>query len=115
VRRDTGEKQSLAQADIVANIEKYLVEIQENMLVVAQNRLRENTVKVDNWQDFVQGLDNGKFLLAHWDGTEATEEKIKEMTKATIRCVPLNNPLEDGVCILTGKPSTQRVVFARAY
>jgi prolyl-tRNA synthetase len=115
VRRDTGEKQSLAQADIVANIEKYLVEIQENMLVVAQNRLRENTVKVDNWQDFVQGLDNGKFLLAHWDGTEATEEKIKEMTKATIRCVPLNNPLEDGVCILTGKPSTQRVLFARAY
>jgi prolyl-tRNA synthetase len=60
-------------------------------------------------------LDKGGFVSAHWDGTSETEDQIKDKTKATIRCIPLDNPLEDGVCILTGKPSAQRVLFARAY
>ena len=76
----------------------------------------EKTTKADNWDDFVKLLDDkAGFILAHWDGTAETEEKIKVQTKATIRCIPLNNDQEEGVCILTGKPSTQRVIFARAY
>jgi prolyl-tRNA synthetase len=76
----------------------------------------ENTVEVNTWDEFVKQLDeNPGFISAHWDGTGETEDKIKELTKATIRCIPLNNKQEDGKCILTGKPSTQRVLFARAY
>ena len=75
-----------------------------------------NIRKADTWDEFMDILDNKSgFVYAHWDGTTETEEKIKEMAKATIRCIPFNNPLEDGKCILTGKPSKQRVVFARAY
>jgi len=70
----------------------------------------------DSWDEFQQVLDTkGGFVSAHWDGTPETEEKIKELTKATIRCIPLNNTLEEGKCILTGNPSSQRVLFARAY
>ena len=70
----------------------------------------------DSWDEFVQLLDEkGGFVSAHWDGSPETEEAIKEKTKATIRCIPLNNPREEGNCILTGKPSSQRVLFARAY
>jgi prolyl-tRNA synthetase len=76
----------------------------------------ENIRPANSWDEFVQLLDEkGGFVSAHWDGTGETEDKIKEQTKATIRCIPLGNPTEDGVCILTGKPSTQRVLFARAY
>jgi len=72
--------------------------------------------KTDDWNDFVKLLDEkGGFISAHWDGTPETEEAIKEKTKATIRCIPLNNPQETGKCIFSGKPSTQRVLFARAY
>jgi len=71
---------------------------------------------VDTWDEFVQTLDEkAGFISAHWDGTSETEEKIKEKTKATIRCIPLNNTQEEGKCILTGNPSKQRVLFARAY
>ena len=71
---------------------------------------------VDSYDEFKKALDDkGGFILAHWDGTAETEEKIKEETKATIRCIPLGNKKEEGKCILTGKPSTQRVIFARAY
>jgi prolyl-tRNA synthetase len=71
---------------------------------------------VDDWAEFEKLLDEkGGFLSAHWDGTAETEEAIKEKTKATIRCIPLNNAQEEGKCILTGKPSAQRVLFARAY
>jgi prolyl-tRNA synthetase len=72
--------------------------------------------QVENYEEFKDVLENkGGFISAHWDGTPETEERIKQETKATIRCIPLNNPPEDGVCILTGKPSTQRVLFAKAY
>ncbi|MEI2738338.1 MAG: hypothetical protein V9F01_06095 [Chitinophagaceae bacterium] len=70
----------------------------------------------DSWDEFVKLLDEkGGFISAHWDGTPETEDAIKEKTKATIRCIPLNNQQEDGQCVLTGKPSVQRVLFARAY
>jgi prolyl-tRNA synthetase len=76
----------------------------------------EKTTNADNWDDFVKLLDEqAGFISAHWDGTAETEEQIKDKTKATIRCIPLNNEQEAGVCILSGKPSTQRVLFARAY
>jgi prolyl-tRNA synthetase len=76
----------------------------------------EHTTKADNWDEFVKLLDEkGGFIAAHWDGTPETEGKIKELTKATIRCIPLDNEQEAGQCILTGKPSSQRVLFARAY
>ena len=76
----------------------------------------EHITKVDSWSDFEKTLDEkGGFISAHWDGTPETEEAIKEKTKATIRCIPLDTPLENGKCILTGKPSRQRVLFARAY
>ena len=72
--------------------------------------------KADTWDEFVKLLDEkGGFISAFWDGTPETEAAIKEKTKATIRCIPLNNPQEDGKCILTGKPATQRVLFAQAY
>jgi len=74
------------------------------------------TTRVDSWDEFVRVLDEkGGFLLAHWDGTPETEEAIKDATKATIRCIPLDSPEEDGVCVYSGKPSKRRVVFARAY
>jgi prolyl-tRNA synthetase len=76
----------------------------------------EHITKVDSWEEFEKVLDEkGGFVSAHWDGTAETEDAIKEKTKATIRCIPLNNPQEDGKCILTGKPSKERVLFARAY
>ncbi|MFN8247227.1 MAG: hypothetical protein U0T56_12715 [Ferruginibacter sp.] len=72
--------------------------------------------RANTWDEFLALLDGeGGFVSAHWDGTGETEDKIKELTKATIRCIPLDNPSEEGTCILTGKPSTQRVLFARAY
>jgi len=93
-----------------------LDDIQENIYQKALKFRDDSITKVDTWDEFISVLD-GKagFILAHWDGTSETETKIKELTKATIRCIPLDNPLEDGKCILTGKPSIQRVLFARAY
>jgi len=70
---------------------------------------------VNSWDEFTAALDRGGFVSAHWDGTPETEDQIKDKTKATIRCIPLDNALEEGRCILTGQPSTQRVLFARAY
>ena len=94
--------------------EKSLVQLEGLEQTITQ--LLDDITKVDTWDEFISVLD-GKagFILAHWDGTSETETKIKELTKATIRCIPLDNPLEDGKCILTGKPSIQRVLFARAY
>lgn len=115
-RRDTKEKASYALDGIVASVEQMLQDIQQNMYNKALNFRNEHTTKVDNWDEFVKVLDEKTgFVSAHWDGTAETEEKIKEMTKATIRCIPLNNVQEAGVCVLTGKPSTQRVLFAKAY
>jgi prolyl-tRNA synthetase len=93
-----------------------LADIQTNMFNKALKFRDEHITKVDNWDEFVKVLDEkGGFVSAHWDGTPATEDKIKEMTKATIRCIPLNNAQEEGKCILTGNPSKERVLFARAY
>ena len=97
-------------------IVKLLAGIQENMYNKALAFRNENITNANTWDEFVKLLDGkGGFIAAHWDGTTETEEKIKEQTKATIRCIPLNNKQEEGKCILTGKPSTQRVLFARAY
>ena len=115
-RRDTKEKKVLSLENIETQIETLLNDIQDHIYNKAKTFRDENIVEVNDWDTFVKTLDEkGGFISAHWDGTPETEEKIKEMTKATIRCIPLNNQLEDGVCILTKNPSTQRVLFARAY
>jgi prolyl-tRNA synthetase len=115
-RRDTLEKQTMAQVDAVDHIMKLMVEIQANIYSKALKFREESTYKVDTWDEFVDAIENkGGFVLAHWDGTPETEEWIKQQTKATIRCILLDNEKEEGFCIKTGKPSSQRVVFAKAY
>lgn len=115
-RRDTKEKQSLSLDGLDAAVIALLEDIQQNIYNKAKTYREEHITNADNWNEFVELLDQkGGFVAAHWDGTGETEEKIKELTKATIRCIPLNNKQEEGKCILTGNPSTQRVLFARAY
>lgn len=115
-RRDTKEKASIALDGLADHIKNLLEEIQQNLYNRALSFREENTRTVDSWDEFIRLLDEKPgFLSAHWDGTAETEEAIKEQTKATIRCIPLNNQQEEGKCILTGKPSSQRVLFARAY
>jgi prolyl-tRNA synthetase len=115
-RRDTKEKQSVSLDNIIAHVEELLTTIQQAMFDKALSYRQEHTTPADTWDEFVRLLDEkGGFISAHWDGTPETEEAIKEKTKATIRCIPLNNSPEEGQCILTGKPSAQRVLFARAY
>ncbi|WP_291789177.1 proline--tRNA ligase [Cecembia sp.] len=117
-RRDTLTKETidLNETDIAAYIESLLEKIQESIYQKALNFREEMTTEVDSWEAFQDLIENkGGFLSAHWDGTAETEEKIKELTKATIRCIPLGNEMEEGKCILTGKPSQARVLFARAY
>ena len=115
-RRDTKEKSSIALDGLAAHVGHLLEEIQQNMYNKALAYRDEHITPANTMEEFEKLLDEkGGFISAHWDGTTETEEKIKERTKATIRCIPLNNPQEAGACILTGKPSTQRVLFARAY
>lgn len=115
-RRDTKTKESVNSSDVVSFIENGLEEIQNNLLQTARERMKNSTHRVDSYDEFKNVVSvKGGFAYAHWDGTPETEQKIKEETKATIRCIPLNNPKEEGKCILTGKPSTQRVMFAQAY
>lgn len=114
-RRDTLSKETIDQAQAVDNIVALLDEIQVNLLKKAKDYRSACTRKVDTWDEFQKEIEKGGFLLCHWDGTSETEQKIKELTKATIRCIPLNNPQEEGVDMLTGKTSKQRVIFARAY
>jgi prolyl-tRNA synthetase len=115
-RRDTKEKTTVPFEGLTDRIAPLLVEIQDNLFARAKAFRDEHITKADSWEDFVSVLDNKTgFVSAHWDGTAETEESIKEKTKATIRCIPLDNAQEEGKCILTGKPSTQRVLFARAY
>jgi prolyl-tRNA synthetase len=115
-RRDTREKMSKSFDDLSMFIPELLGQIHQNIYQKAFDFRRENTRKADNWEEFMAILDGqGGFISAHWDGTSETEEKIKEMSKATIRCIPLDNQEETGKCVLTGKPSHQRVIFARAY
>ncbi|WP_353139714.1 proline--tRNA ligase [Pseudopedobacter sp.] len=115
-RRDTRTKETISRDHIEDVVEQLLEEIQNNIYQKAFQFREENTVKVDSYEEFKRVLDEQPgFVSAHWDGTPETEQRIKEETKATIRCIPLNNEQEEGTCILTGKPSTQRVLFARAY
>ena len=115
MRRDTLEKHSAS----IENIEEYVVnlldEIQNNIYTKALNHREEMTYEVDTWEDFKEKIEQGGFILAHWDGTTETEVKIKEETKATIRCIPLDGDKTPGKCIYTGKPSAQRVIFAKNY
>lgn len=115
-RRDTKEKQVMPMEGLDSAIVKLLDEIQENIYQKASKFREANTHIVDDYETFKQLLDDkGGLLLAHWDGTAETEEKIKTETKATIRCIPLEGDKTPGTCIYSGKPSKQRVVFARAY
>ncbi len=114
-RRDTKEKSSRQFEGIAAYIEKLLVDIQQNIYNKALAFRDANIREVNNWDEFLKTIEQPGFISAHWDGTSETEDKIKELTKATIRCIPLNNPQQDGVCVFSGKPSKERVIFARAY
>ena len=115
-RRDTKTKETVQQAGLADVIDNLLVEIQANIYQKALNFRNENTREANSYEEFKKMLDETPgFISAHWDGTPETEERIKQETKATIRCIPLDNKLEAGTCILSGKPSTQRVLFARAY
>ncbi|HXH20367.1 MAG TPA: proline--tRNA ligase [Chitinophagales bacterium] len=115
-RRDIRTKQVLQMASLKTDIPKLLDDIQQSIYNKALKFREENTTRVDTFDDFKKILETkGGFVLAHWDGTAETEEKIKEITKATIRCIPLNAPKETGKCVYSGKPSDMRVVFAVAY
>ena len=115
-RRDTKEKQVMKLDAIATEVPRLLDDIQQNIYNRAAQFKAASTVKVESYEEFKKVLDEkGGFILAHWDGTQETETAIKEETKATIRCIPLDAPAENGVCIYSGKPSTRRVLFARAY
>ena len=115
-RRDTKEKQTISRDGLGPHIESLLVDIQNTIYQKALRFREENTREANSYQEFKELLDTkAGFISAHWDGTPETEKRIKDETKATIRCIPLNNKLETGICMLTGNPSTQRVLFARAY
>jgi len=115
-RRDTKEKKTVPMEGLAEYISELLADIQLNLFSRAAERQSNLTRQADSWQEFEQYLnEGGGFVSAHWDGSTETEEKIKELTKATIRCIPLNTPDESGQCILTGRPSSKRVFFARAY
>ena len=115
-RRDTKEKANASIDGIGLHVKNLLDEIQANIYNRAKAFRDDHITEANTWDEFVQLLDNKTgFISAHWDGSPETEEKIKEQTKATIRCIPLDNKQEAGTCILSGNPSTQRVLFARAY
>jgi prolyl-tRNA synthetase len=115
-RRDTKEKMSVSLDVLVQTVIDLQTTIQVNIFTKAKNFQQENITKVDTWEEFVAILDaKPGFVSAHYDGTSETEEKIKELTKATIRCIPIDNPQEEGICMVTGKLSKERVLFARAY
>ena len=114
-RRDTLEKEILQITDIEDKVVHLLDQIQKNLYDRALSFREQNTFRVNTWEEFLETIEKGGFISAHWDGTAETEEKIKEATKATIRVIPLNNQKESGRCVYSGNPSEQRVIFARAY
>ncbi len=115
-RRDTREKKSMKAIDVAKEVPSLLDDIQKNLYRKALKFREDMTTPVNSWDEFKKVIEEkGGFLLAHWDGTAETEAKIKEETKATIRCIPLDAPIEKGKCVLTGNPSNQRVLFAKAY
>jgi len=116
VRRDTLQKQFVAQDQLAETVMTLLDDIQQNLYKRALKFTESNTVKVDSYDEFKKVIsEKGGFVMAHWDGTPETEALIKEETKATIRCIPLDMPEDDGKCMVTGKPSKQRAIFAQAY
>jgi prolyl-tRNA synthetase len=115
-RRDTLTKSVVEMSSIIETIKNLLVQIQNELFSKALNYRDTHITEVENFEEFKAVLETkGGFISAHWDGTAETEQKIKEVTKATIRCIPINNKLEDGKCVYSGQPSTQRVLFAKAY
>ncbi|WP_396635349.1 proline--tRNA ligase [Maribacter sp. R77961] len=115
-RRDTLEKETVAMEEVVAKIEFLLEDIQKNIYTKAANYRKEHITLVDSYEEFKDIIGSkGGFVSAHWDGTSETEELIKNQTKATIRCIPIDAKEEAGVCMVTGKPSSKRVLFAKAY
>jgi prolyl-tRNA synthetase len=114
-RRDTKTKETVDVENIDQFIEQLLEEIQANLLDRSKEFQLKNTYTVNSYEEFKSKIDNGGFFLAHWDGTKETETKIKEETQATIRCIPFNQAEEEGTCMVTGKPSMRRVIFAKAY
>ena len=115
-RRDTMNKELVDIATVTELVKPTLDDIQSNLYNRALQYRLDNTRKADTWEEFVDILEHkGGFISAHWDGTAETEEKIKELTKATIRCIPFDNEKEEGRCVYSGKPSSQRVIFAKAY
>ena len=115
MRRDTLEKQVLPLEGIAAEVERLLEEIQQNIFDKALRHREEKTFVVDSYDEFKERIEEGGFVLAHWDGTTETELRVKEETKATIRCIPLDGDTTPGTCIFTGRPSARRVIFARNY
>lgn len=114
-RRDTLSKETRAIEGVEEYIKTLLDEIQKNIFDKAFKFRAENTIEVNSYDEFKVAIEKGGFIAAHWDGTPETEEKIKQETKATIRCIPLEGDKTPGSCMVTGKPSAQRVLFARAY
>ena len=115
-RRDTLVKETIPAEKIISHIKGLLDDIQKNIYRKALEFKKENTFYVDSWDEFVDIMENrGGFVMAHWDGSTETEEKIKQETKATISCIPCDSPEEQGKCIYSGKPSNKRVLFARSY
>ncbi|MDR0790353.1 MAG: proline--tRNA ligase [Bacteroidales bacterium] len=114
-RRDTLTKENHSVENLADRISALLDDIQANLYSKALSFRQAHTINVDSWEDFTQKIEQGGFLLCHWDGTAETEEKIKELTKATIRCIPLDAEAEEGFCVYSGQPSHRRVIFARAY
>jgi prolyl-tRNA synthetase len=114
-RRDTRTKESMPFEGIAEVVVNTLEDIQAAIYQKALQFRTENTHEVNTWEEFQEQIEKGGFISAHWDGTSETEEKIKELTKATIRCIPLDAKEEAGTCVFSGKASNRRVIFARAY
>ena len=115
MRRDTLDKETMSVENIEQVVKTLLDEIQANIFQKALKYRQEHTITVDSYDEFKEKIEEGGFILAHWDGTTETEERIKEETKATIRCIPFDGDTTPGVCMVTGKPSARRVLFARSY
>ena len=115
MRRDTLEKETVSCDGIETYVQNLLEEIQNNIFQKALKHREERTITVDTYEEFKEKIEQGYFIMAHWDGTPETEERIKNETKATIRCLPLEGDMTPGKCMVTGKPSARRVLFARAY
>ena len=115
MRRDTLEKETISCDGIETYVQNLLEEIQKNIFQKALKRREERTITVDSYDEFKEKIEQGYFIMVHWDGTPETEELIKNETKATIRCLPLEGDMTPGKCMVTGKPSARRVLFARAY